>query len=122
MKSDAESTDPVPEPENYDLVMEALRIADRMDLVGFDEKCLIRPRKLHSEKMQEKNGYSGRNHGGTHGGTDRKSKNPMEITKIQERQTEIIKIQMQGIRIQSLHLQETAEASPRQDRRKRIPP
>ena len=63
-------------PKNYDLVMEALRIADRMDLVGFDEKCLIRPRKLHSEKMQEKNGYSGRNHGGTHGGTDRKSKNP----------------------------------------------
>lgn len=64
------------DPKNYDLVMEALRIADRMDLVGFDEKCLIRPRKLHSEKMQEKNGYSGRNHGGTHGGTDRKSKNP----------------------------------------------
>ena len=63
-------------PKNYDLVMEALRIADRMDLVGFDEKCLIRPRKLHSEKTQEKNGYSGRNHGGTHGGTDRKSKNP----------------------------------------------
>lgn len=63
-------------PKNYDLVMEALRIADRMDLVGFDEKCLIRPRKLHSEKMQEKNGYSERNHGGTHGGTDRKSKNP----------------------------------------------
>ena len=63
-------------PKNYDLVMEALRIADRMDLVGFDEKCLICPRKLHSEKMQEKNGYCGRNHGGTHGGTDRKSKNP----------------------------------------------
>lgn len=63
-------------PKNYDLVMEALRIADRMDLVGFDEKCLIRPRKLHSEKTQEKNGYSGRNHGGTHDGTDRKSKNP----------------------------------------------
>ena len=68
-------------PKNYDLVMEALRIADRMDLVGFDEKCLIRPRKLHSEKMQEKNGYSGRNHGGTHGGTERKSKNPNENNK-----------------------------------------
>ena len=63
-------------PKNYDLVMEALRIADRMDLVGFDEKCLIRPRKLHSEKMQEKNGYSGRNHGGTQGGTDRKEQKP----------------------------------------------
>lgn len=42
-----------------------------------------------------------------------KAKTRIEITKIQERQTEIIKIQMQGIRIQNLHLQETAEVSPR---------
>ena len=63
-------------PKNYELVSEALHKAGRTDLIGFDKKCLIRPRKLHSEKMQEKNGYSGRNHGGTHGGTDRKSKNP----------------------------------------------
>ena len=40
-------------PKNYDLVMEALKSADRMDLVGFDKKCLIRPR-------QDKNlGYKG---------------------------------------------------------------
>ena len=32
-------------PNNYDLVMEALKKADRMDLVGFGPKCLIRPRK-----------------------------------------------------------------------------
>ncbi len=32
-------------PKNYDLVMEALRAADRMDLVGFDKHCLIRPRR-----------------------------------------------------------------------------
>ena len=32
-------------PKNYDLVMEALRKAERMDLVGFDKKCLIRPRQ-----------------------------------------------------------------------------
>ena len=32
-------------PKNYDLVLEALREADRMDLVGFDKKCLIRPRQ-----------------------------------------------------------------------------
>ncbi len=32
-------------PKNYDLVMEALRKADRMDLIGFDKKCLIRPRQ-----------------------------------------------------------------------------
>ena len=32
-------------PKNYDLVMEALKKADRMDLIGFDKKCLIRPRQ-----------------------------------------------------------------------------
>ena len=32
-------------PKNYDLVLEALKEADRMDLVGFDKKCLIRPRQ-----------------------------------------------------------------------------
>ena len=37
-------------PENYDLVHEALLKAGREDLIGFDEKCLIRPRKLKSEK------------------------------------------------------------------------
>ncbi|WP_122642847.1 YgiQ family radical SAM protein [Luxibacter massiliensis] len=37
-------------PKNYDLVMEALKKAGRMDLVGFDRKCLIKPRKLAAEK------------------------------------------------------------------------
>ena len=37
-------------PDNYDLVMEALRKENRMDLVGFDKNCLIRPRKLKNEK------------------------------------------------------------------------
>ena len=32
-------------PKNYDLVEEALRKAGRTDLIGFDKKCLIRPRK-----------------------------------------------------------------------------
>ncbi len=32
-------------PKNYDLVMEALIAADRRDLIGFDKKCLIRPRR-----------------------------------------------------------------------------
>lgn len=41
-------------PQNYDLVMEALKMTGRMDLVGFGEKCLIRPRKLHSEKVFSK--------------------------------------------------------------------
>lgn len=32
-------------PKNYDLVLEALTKAGRTDLIGFDKKCLIRPRK-----------------------------------------------------------------------------
>ena len=32
-------------PKNYDLVHEALVLAHREDLIGFDKKCLIRPRK-----------------------------------------------------------------------------
>ena len=31
-------------PENYELVKEALLLAGRKDLIGFDKKCLIRPR------------------------------------------------------------------------------
>jgi uncharacterized radical SAM protein YgiQ len=41
-------------PKNYDLVMEALKIADRMDLVGFDKHCLIRPRQGQSFKRVDK--------------------------------------------------------------------
>lgn len=33
-------------PKNYDLVYEALMKAGRADLIGFDKKCLIKPRKM----------------------------------------------------------------------------
>ena len=36
-------------PKNYELVMEALKAANRMDLVGFGPKCLIRPRQGASQ-------------------------------------------------------------------------
>lgn len=36
-------------PKNYDLVHEALTIAKRTDLIGFDRKCLIRPRKTGND-------------------------------------------------------------------------
>lgn len=39
-------------PANYELVLEALKKADRMDLVGFDKKCLIRPKEA-AKKIQE---------------------------------------------------------------------
>lgn len=41
-------------PENYDLVKEALLLAGRRDLIGFEESCLIRPRKLAKEKNNRK--------------------------------------------------------------------
>ena len=49
-------------PKNYELVLEALKVADRMDLVGFDKHCLIRPRQMkqgqgsykHSNKVEER--------------------------------------------------------------------
>lgn len=37
-------------PNNYDLVMEALKKAGREDLIGFDKKCLIKPRRLSAQK------------------------------------------------------------------------
>lgn len=33
-------------PKNYELVHEALELAHRTDLIGYDKKCLIRPRNL----------------------------------------------------------------------------
>ena len=44
-------------PKNYDLVLEALKLADRMDLVGFEKNCLIRPRQMKYEKGKLVNAY-----------------------------------------------------------------
>jgi uncharacterized radical SAM protein YgiQ len=37
-------------PDNYELVREALIKADRTDLIGFDKSCLIKPRKMSSKQ------------------------------------------------------------------------
>ena len=37
-------------PNNYELVREALRKGGREDLIGFDKKCLIRPRKTENRR------------------------------------------------------------------------
>ena len=49
-------------PKNYDLVKEALIKAGREDLIGFDEKCLIRPRKekWREEAWEKKNAKHGK--------------------------------------------------------------
>lgn len=36
-------------PKNYELVREALKLAKREDLIGYDKKCLIKPRKTAVE-------------------------------------------------------------------------
>ena len=47
-------------PKNYDLVEEALKRAGRTDLIGYDRKCLIRPRGGRSfGKMRAANGTFG---------------------------------------------------------------
>ena len=57
-------------PKNYDLVLEALEKADRMDLVGFDKHCLIRPKRNGSDsgKGQYGKGQYGK-------GADKKKEN-----------------------------------------------
>ena len=41
------------DPKNYDLIKEALEKAGRTDLIGFDKKCLIRPRNFSDKKNAE---------------------------------------------------------------------
>ncbi len=41
-------------PNNYDLVHEALTLAHRTDLIGFDKKCLIRPRHKNDAAVKQK--------------------------------------------------------------------
>lgn len=41
-------------PKNYDLVKEALIKAGRQDLIGFDKKCLIRPKTARKEVPEKK--------------------------------------------------------------------
>ena len=50
-------------PKNYDLVREALKLAGREDLIGFDRKCLIRPRKMAKEPPKQ---HGRENKQGTH--------------------------------------------------------
>ena len=46
-------------PKNYDLVYEALKKGGREDLIGFDKRCLIRPRNVGYGRPGAQSGYSG---------------------------------------------------------------
>ena len=39
-------------PKNYELVAEALKLAGRTDLIGYDKKCLIRPKHKEQGKYR----------------------------------------------------------------------
>ena len=59
-------------PVNRELVLEGLKIAGRMDLVGYGEKCLIRPvRKEHGDNKYTEN--AGRNRESKHGPAPKKT-------------------------------------------------
>ncbi len=45
-------------PKNYELVEEALKLAHREDLIGYDKKCLIRPR--NGGRQGEYGGFAGK--------------------------------------------------------------
>lgn len=49
-------------PKNYDLVYEALTLAKRTDLIGFDKKCLIKPKRMYSgnKSSSVKSNYAGK--------------------------------------------------------------
>lgn len=47
-------------PNNYDLVVEALKTAGRTDLIGYDKKCLIRPKNGSGFDNRKPNGSSSR--------------------------------------------------------------
>ena len=55
-------------PKNYDLVKEALIKAGRTDLIGFDKKCLIRPREMHWGGAGAYEGNASRREGRPSGG------------------------------------------------------
>jgi hypothetical protein len=48
-------------PKNYDLVYEALMKAGRQDLIGYDKKCLIRPRRYGGSGSRTASGGTNRN-------------------------------------------------------------
>lgn len=56
-------------PKNYDLVLEALKKAGRMDLVGYDRHCLLRPKK---QGGQERPGGAGKEKAGKRPGKGKK--------------------------------------------------
>ncbi len=60
-------------PDNYELVKEALTLAGRTDLIGFDKKCLIKPRKLKADEERTFHGSGSRRKDGGNRGISEKT-------------------------------------------------
>ncbi len=61
-------------PNNYDLVYEALHKAGRTDLIGFDAKCLIKPRRFAMEKKRAEEAAGKRSTSGKGSASDKNAK------------------------------------------------
>ncbi len=66
-------------PKNYDLVCEALKAAGREDLIGFEKKCLIRPKynkeqKAYGQRNESSYGKQGQHKGSVSTATKHKKK------------------------------------------------
>jgi uncharacterized radical SAM protein YgiQ len=72
-------------PKNYELVVEALKKADRLDLIGFDKKCLVRPRQFSKEKQWVEREKQGQNKASKSKGTQDKKWKEKSKTAVQER-------------------------------------
>ena len=68
-------------PNNYDLVREALVKGGREDLIGFDKKCLIYPRKIRDTAQKNHAGFKKPNAGNPAKGKERKKKKIRNIHK-----------------------------------------
>jgi uncharacterized radical SAM protein YgiQ len=68
-------------PKNYELVYEALTKAGRTDLIGFDKKCLIRPRRTAWEEKNSGAGYKKKDKGSTGRSQNHRSDNDLRKKK-----------------------------------------
>lgn len=83
-------------PKNYELVHEALTKAGRTDLIGFDKKCLIRPRRTAKERTAGDYGSTGgkkrlgkelRKESGSQQKSSMRQKNDTQSNKIPKKKT-----------------------------------
>lgn len=63
-------------PKNYNLVLEALTQADRLDLVGYEKQCLIRPKTFHRGQAVQQQGTEHKKTGSNEKRTQNKSGKP----------------------------------------------